>query len=295
MTITGSLGNISRKLAEQLIAQGHNVTVISHDPGKIAAIEALGATAAIGSLEDTAFLTRAFTGADAVYTMVPPSRDTTDLATLMQQAGTNYAAAIAAAGVNYVVNLSGIGSHRPTGNGPSGTFHAVERHLNALEGVHVLHLQPAMFYTNFFGSIGLIRQQGVIGNNFDATTDLLLTHPADIADAAAEALNSRSFEGTSIRYVVSDRKNGTEIARELGAATGNPDLQWLSFPDEQLLNGAMQNGFSHHMASHFVEMGTSIRDGRLFEQYAKDHGEITGKIKLSDFAREFAAVYEKAN
>jgi len=46
--------------------------VISSKPERKAEIEALGAEAAIGSLADVDFLTRAFRGADAAYTMLPP-------------------------------------------------------------------------------------------------------------------------------------------------------------------------------------------------------------------------------
>ena len=70
ITITGSLGNISKPLAKLLIAAGHQVTIVSSNAGKTADIEALGATAAIGSVADAGFLAKAFTGADAVYTDV---------------------------------------------------------------------------------------------------------------------------------------------------------------------------------------------------------------------------------
>jgi hypothetical protein len=49
VVITGSLGNISKPLAHELVAQGHAVKVISSKPEKQTDIEALGATAAIGS------------------------------------------------------------------------------------------------------------------------------------------------------------------------------------------------------------------------------------------------------
>lgn len=52
IVITGSLGHISKPLAEQLVQQGHNITVISSKPGKQKDIQALGAVAAIGSIED---------------------------------------------------------------------------------------------------------------------------------------------------------------------------------------------------------------------------------------------------
>lgn len=68
ITITGSLGNISKPLTEELVQKGHAVTVISSKPEKQKDIETLGAKAAIGTIEDVAFLTATFTGADAVYT-----------------------------------------------------------------------------------------------------------------------------------------------------------------------------------------------------------------------------------
>ena len=70
--VTGSLGRISQPLTKELAQKGHTITVISSNPEKQKDIEALSATAAIGSLEDVDFLTATFTGADAVYCMVPP-------------------------------------------------------------------------------------------------------------------------------------------------------------------------------------------------------------------------------
>ena len=55
ITVTGSLGNISKLLAQELIAHGHDVTIISSKADKQAEIEALGAKAAIGSVTDAEF------------------------------------------------------------------------------------------------------------------------------------------------------------------------------------------------------------------------------------------------
>ncbi|MFM2304200.1 MAG: hypothetical protein RLZZ135_1610, partial [Cyanobacteriota bacterium] len=67
IVVTGSLGNISKPLATELVQKGHTVTTIGRNEKKQPDIEALGAIAAIGSLEDVGFLTATFTGADAVY------------------------------------------------------------------------------------------------------------------------------------------------------------------------------------------------------------------------------------
>jgi uncharacterized protein YbjT (DUF2867 family) len=56
----------------EFVKKGHAVTVVSSKPNKQKDIEAIGAKAAIGSIKDVILLTKTFTGADAVYTMLPP-------------------------------------------------------------------------------------------------------------------------------------------------------------------------------------------------------------------------------
>lgn len=296
ITITGSLGNISQPLAEQLIAKGHQVTVISHNPERAQAIEQLQAIPAIGSIEDAHFLLKAFNNADAVYTMIPPNYHTTDIRAYMKAVGDRYARAIAQAGVGHVVNLSSIGAHIPDGPGPTGANYYVEQQLNALKDTHVLHLRPGMFYTNFYGSMPMIRHQHIIGNNFDATANMVLSHPHDIAAAAADALNTLSFTGNTVRYIASDEKNGGEIAAILGQAIGEPSLNWVEFSDEAMLQGMLQNGLSEQMATVYViEIGVALREGTLFEDYRQHAHQAFGQRSLTDFAKEFAFVYNAGN
>ena len=97
ITVTGSLGHISQPLAKELVQKGHHVTVISSKPEKQKDIEDLGATAAIGSLEDADFLAATFSGADAVYCMVLPANyfdHNLDLLAYYHRLGNNYAQAI---------------------------------------------------------------------------------------------------------------------------------------------------------------------------------------------------------
>jgi len=290
ITITGSLGNIGQRLTSQLTSKGHEVTVISHSPERAAAISALRAIPAIGLVNDQDFLQRAFAGADAVFTMIPPHY--TDVINYMKTVGDHYAAAIAAAGVKYVVNLSAIGAHLLDGPGPTKGNYYVEQQLNALPGVHVLHLRPGMFYTNFFGAIPMIMHQHMIGNNFGPDVKMVLSHPRDIADAAADALDTLSFSGKSVRYVAGDEKNGAEIAAILGRAVNKPALSWTAFPDEALLQGMVQSGMSEEMAKvYMIEIGVALREGGLFDDYRRHENNTYGSIGLEEFAGEFAAAY----
>ncbi|MCE6991822.1 SDR family oxidoreductase [Dyadobacter sp. CY323] len=69
IVITGSLGNIGKPLAEELIRKKHDLTIISSKSARREAIEALGAKAAIGTIQDPDFLTATFKEADIVYLM----------------------------------------------------------------------------------------------------------------------------------------------------------------------------------------------------------------------------------
>src|SRR6186713_3547285 len=118
ITTAGSLGNVSKPLIELLIAAGHEVTVITSSPERRGAIESLGALAAIGSVSDVDFLTQAFKGADAVYTMTPSAMGSTHMIENIADAGKAYARAIREAGVTRVVMLSSIGADAAEGTGP---------------------------------------------------------------------------------------------------------------------------------------------------------------------------------
>ena len=289
-TLIGSLGNITKPLASTLIAAGHEVTIVSSNKDKQGAITALGARAAIGKIEDAAFLGKAFTGADAVYTMIPPIPNPTNWKEEIRSKAVNFVAAIRAAGVKKVVNLSSVGAHMPEGCGPVSGLHFAELELNALSGVDIKHLRPGYFYTNLFHSVGMIKHAGFLGNNFGGDVVLPLTHPIDIAAVAAEELLSLSFTGKSIRYIVSNERTSKDIAAVLGAAIGKPDLAYVEFTDEDALKGAIQAGLPEEISRNYMEMGNALRTGQMIADYKKHPGQ-QGKTKLEDFAKEFAAVY----
>jgi len=291
--LLGALGNINQPLIHRLVDAGHAVSVVSSNPDRVAAIKAAGAEPLIGSIEDVAFLTKSFTGADAVYTMIPPHYTAPDWKDYIHQMGKRIAAAIKASGVKKVVNLSSIGAHLEAGTGPVTGIHRAELELNALPGVDVKHLRAGYFYTNFLGAIGLIKQAGIYGNNFGTDRKLLLVSPADIAEAAAEELLSLSFTGKSHRYIASDELTSPQVAAILGAAIGKPELPYVPFSDEDTLQGIQQAGLPAEIARNFVEMGQAVRSGKFWEDYDK-HPVTLGKTKLKDFAPVFAAAYANA-
>ncbi len=292
--VTGSLGNISKPLAERLVAAGHQVTVVSSSPEKAVQIEKLGAKAAIGTVHDVAFLSKTFEGADAIYTMVPPHFGATDWKKHIAGVGENYAAAIKVSGVKNVVNLSSIGAHMPEGCGPVSGLYFVEKALNELNGVNVKHLRPGFFYTNFLANLGMIKHMGIIGGNYGEGTTLTIVHPDDIAEVAAHELLALSFSGKSIRYIMSDEKATHEVAAVLGKAIGKPELPWVNFKDEETFGGMVQAGVPEEIAKNYAEMGSAMRSGEMISDYLKNKPTEFGKTKLESWAPVFAAIYAQS-
>jgi uncharacterized protein YbjT (DUF2867 family) len=289
--VTGSLGHISKPLARKLVEAGHQVTVISSNGERVKHIEDIGATAAIGSIEDVSFLTEAFRGADAVYTMIPPNFNPRDWKKYIAGIGSNYAQAIQGAGVRNVVNLSSIGAHMAKGCGPVNGLHFAEEALNALPATNVLHLRPGFFFYNFFALAGMAKNLGFLGGNYGESNKLVLAHTNDIAQVAANELLKLEFRGKTTRYISSDERTTDEIAAALGMAIGKPELRWVDFSDEQNLEGLRQAGLTAEVARNYTEMGAAMRSRDMFVDYKLQGITPTGKIRLEDFAPEFAAAY----
>ena len=284
--LTGSLGNISRPLATELVQQGHAVTVISSQPARQAAIETLGATAAIGSVEDVEFLAATFAGAGAVYLMVPPNFAVADSRAYHRRVGRSYAEAVQRAGVRRVVQLSSWGAHLAAGTGGILGSHDVEEILAEVPGLALTQLRPTSFYTNMFGFIGMIKAAGVIGVNYPGNTRVAFVHPLDIARAAAEELTAPATPGRHVRYVASDERTADEVAQVLGAAIGQPHLPWLAFTNAQMQASLTSHGLPADRAAEIVAIYVSIRTGALGEDY-EQHKPALGQIKLEERAELF--------
>ena len=293
--ITGSLGNISKPLATELVQKGHEISIISSKAENQDAIEKLGAKALIGSVENPAFLTDAFTGADAVYCMIPRANyfdPTLDLDAFTGKIGNSYAAAITKSGVKRVVFLSSIGAHLEQNSGIIQRYNEIENVLNKLSNVSITFMRPTSFYYNLLAYIPVIKNQGFIAANYGADKMIPWVSPNDIAAAIAEELTT-PLDGIKIRYVSSEEVTGHETARILGEAIGKPDLKWVLATDQETLEGLTAVGMQPKIAEGLVEMYAGLYNGTLGEDYYKNRPEVMGKVKLAAYAKEFAAIYNQ--
>ena len=290
IVVTGSLGHISKPLAEKLVKEEHTVTVISRSAERQPAIEELGARPAIGSLDDAAFLTSVFEGADAVYCMIPPNFGEPDQIAYYRRIGQSYQQALRQSGVRRVVHLSSWGAHRSEGTGIILGSHNVENMLNELPGIALTHLRAGSIYYNLYSFVDMIKQAGIIGSNYGGDDKVVWAAPEDIAAAAAEELTT-PHGAARVRYVASDERTASETAQTLGEAIGKPDLQWATFSDEQVRESLRQRGMPARIVDDLVALNASIHSGVMGEDYEKNKPATMGQVKVEDFAQDFEKAF----
>ena len=127
--IAGANGDIGQIVANTLLDHGHQVRVVGRHAEKLEPLSHArpGVCRHARRLD---LLTRAFSGADAVYVLLPGSYGEADFRAYQNRLGEVIATAICAAGVRYVVNLSSVGVDQPERTGVVLGLHDQEQRLN---------------------------------------------------------------------------------------------------------------------------------------------------------------------
>ncbi len=173
--------------------------------------------------------------------MTPPNFDATDMISYYRNVAKAYAEAAKSADVKHIVYLSSYGADLAKGTGVISGSHDGEGILNELEGVAVTCLRPGYLYYNLYNFLGMIKGRGIIGANFGGDDKLVMVSPLDIAAVAVEELTAPKAQN-KVRYIASDERTCNEVAKLIGEAIGKPDLQWLTFTDEQVRKSRLEHG-----------------------------------------------------
>lgn len=291
--IVGASGHVGRLIAENLLEHGKTVGVISRNPERLKTLVKMGAQPLVGSLEDAPFVARAFDGAEAVFTMIPPQLYARDYRAFQTRVGTAIAAALASSGVPFAVNLSSLGGHLPDGTGPIAGLHEQEDRLNALSGLHVMHLRPAFFMENLLLNIDLIKANGINGTPLKGDLRFPVIAVEDIARVAAENLRFLPFRGVSVRELLGQRDlSMREMTRILGKAIGQPTLQYVEFSYEETCSAMINAGISRDVARLYAEMYRAFNEGRITSGLVRSARNTT-ETPFEKFAKQFATAYAR--
>jgi uncharacterized protein YbjT (DUF2867 family) len=293
VTVLGATGKTGGAVAERLLATGVAVKAVARSADKLAALSKKGAQAVAADLTDTPALTQALRGSQAAYLMIPSDYTKADLLGQYNRAGESIARAVADAGVRQAVLLSSLGADVPSGTGPIVGLHAVEERLRAIPGLNLLVLRPGYFYENSFGTMGLIKHQGINGGAIEPNVPIPTIGAADIGWVAAEALREADFSGVTVRELTGPRDvTMAEATRILGKAIGKPELPYVRFPDDGYVEGLKSAGFAPDAARLFLEMAQAFNSGLAHALPGSQKVRTTTTFEA--FADAFALAYRAA-
>ena len=261
-TIFGATGNIGSVISRVLLEKGEQVRVVGRSAGKLQKFVQKGAEAVVGDVSDEAAMTQALTGARAAFLMIPPNPASLDYRAEQERISDSIAAAVKKSGLQYAVNLSSYGAQAETGTGPISGLHRLEKKLNAIDKLNVLHLRPAYFFENHLNAINMIQMMGMIGGALKADLPVPQIATRDIGAFAAERLLKLDFNAKQTHELLGQRDLSlNEVAVVIGRAIGKPDLRYAQFPYDQVEQFLLQMGTPAKTASYFTEMFRGINEG----------------------------------
>jgi uncharacterized protein YbjT (DUF2867 family) len=288
--VLGATGHIGTVLTEELLRKGHEVRAVGRDQAKLSALAAKGAQTKTAAFDNAAALTDAFRGAEAAFTMIPPSYGEENFSAWQDRAGQAIVDAVKKSGLKNVVDLSSVGAQHPAGTGPIAGLHRQEKRLEGVAGLNVLHLRAAYFMENHYWAIPTIKSANVNGTALYSNLPFSQIATADIARKAADVLDRLDFKGRSVLELGGPKeltmKEATSI---LGRAIGKPLLKYVEFPYEEVEKNLGAAGMKPATAALMVDMYRGINDGLVVpETPIQERGTVT----LEEFARGFAAAYQ---
>ncbi|MFE7799674.1 NAD(P)H-binding protein [Nocardia sp. NPDC057440] len=227
--ITGSTGNVGRKLIRELDGRGAACRILVRDPTRAAGLPDR-IPRVVADLDDPATLASAFDGVDALFLLTP------GIGT--EQTAHAIAAAVRA-GIRHVVHLSSInvlGDPMPA----MGRWHHAREEIVRASDIPATILRPGGFMTNALEWVHSIRDEGFVldpvGPGRFAPID-----PVDIAAVAAHVLTENGHENTEYVLTGDEALTVTEQVRILTATLGRTiEVRAVHTPEE-----AVRSRFPH--------------------------------------------------
>jgi uncharacterized protein YbjT (DUF2867 family) len=289
--ITGATGNTGKPIALSLLEAGKKVRIISRNAEKAKELTDKGAELFTGETSDAEFLKKAFSGATAVYAMIPMDWQTQNYTEHQLRHINAISAALSACKVKYVVSLSSQGAHLESNSGVVLGLNKMENIFNAIGGLNTLHLRPTYFMENSLSMVGLVKQAGIMGSPIKADLSFPVIATNDIASYAAKRLQALDFNGHNTQDLLGARDvTYPEMAKVYGAAVGINDLHYIEFSPVDFKNSMIQMGASESIADNLNEFIKAMNEGRALSA-AKRDAESTTPTTIEDFAHIFRYVY----
>lgn len=219
--ITGITGKVGGTMARALLAAGQPVRAIVRDERKGEAWAKLGCEIMLAEMEDAAALTKAFSGATAVFILPPPCFDPEPGYPEARLAIDGVVAALSAARPARVLCLSTIGGDAAHDNLLSQRT-MMEKAVTAL-GLPVTILRPGWFIENSLWDVASARDTGIMPSFLQpADKSFPMVATQDVGRVAAELIQE-NWSGTRIVELEGPRRmSPKDLANAFANTLGKP-------------------------------------------------------------------------
>ena len=278
--VTGATGNTGSVVANTLLRQGNEVTVVLRDDGKAEEWKAKGAQVAIADLADAAALTTILRGAEGAYIMLPPQYGADDFFAAMSTLADALAKAVKDSGIPHIVMLSSVGAQHAQGTGPIRNLHYAESVIPpAAKNSTVLH--ASYFLQNWASVLGAAQNQGVLPSFFPAEASFAQNATEDIGRIAAGLLQHPATGHKLVEMSGPRDYSPNDIAAALTSILGKP-VKVLALPLSAAVPTLTQAGFTPDVARLFAEMYEGAMKGLLGPSDVEQlRGTVTARESLA--------------
>ncbi len=295
-TVIGATGHTGSLIAKRLLAQKKQVRVVGRSTERLSWLVSLGAEPFAADISNKEAVSRAFSGAEAAYVMIPPDLANPDYAAYQDKVTEAIASALETEAPAHVVALSSFGADKPDKTGPIAGLHRLEERLMRISGLNALYVRAGYFMENTLPQAGVIQQMGATAGPLNADLKVPMIATRDIANFAADELLRLEFRGQQGRELLGQRDlTMTEVTAIIGQAIGKPELQYRQITYDQFRGVLMQMGASQAIADMFVEMSEALNSGHVRALEARSQPNTTPTSYEQFVAEEFVPAYRASS
>lgn len=261
IVVTTPTGNVGSQLVLHLLAAGAAVRVIARKPERLSAEIQSGVDIVQGSTDDIEVLSQALSGADALFWVVPPPFEQTDLNAYMLRFTKPACEAIAAKGVKRVVAVSSLGRGVAKNALLSPAF-AMDEMIERT-GVCYRALWCPGFMENMLRQVQPIKHQGTFFGLYrpDVKTPLVATR--DIAASSVKLLLDETWtDQGGLAVLGPEDLSCNDMACIMSEVLGKP-IRYQQISSDNFKAQFMQNGASEAMAQGMVDMAAEVNEHRI--------------------------------
>ena len=285
--VAGATGRVGSVVVRRLLEQGHSVTALTRSPDRAASLNALGASAATGTLADAATMVYLLDGADGFFVLLPEPIGAPDFHGERRIVVEAIARAVKNSSVDRVVALSSLGAQFSERMGPITDLHYFEEALGA-SGKRVTILRAATFQDNVTSLMDVASRAGIYPNlQPDRDVAISMVATGDVGEIAAKRLTHP--RAGDVVDILGPWYSPRQVAESLGRAIGR-SLEIVDIPPEGHVATFCQAGLPQSFAVVLAELQQAIADRRITPVGdARETGWITLDDTLAAVAHNVTA------